>query len=150
LVVRGESARRFQLAIGVDLPQVAASVVERLSPATNLISAGPPPTAPSGWFFHVGAKNLIATHWEPLVEDAPEKAAEPGRIKGFRVRLLETSGLSGRTSLRAFRNVASARQVDFLGQTLLTLGVEGDKISVDYGAAEWIEIEALWTESLAK
>lgn len=145
LVARGESARQFKLAIGVDLPQVAASAVERLSPATTLLVNGPPASAPSGWFFHVGAKNLVATHWEPLLADAADESAETGCIKGFRVRLLETAGQSGRTSLRAFRNVAVARQVDFLGQTLLTLGVEGDKISVDYGAAEWIEIEALWS-----
>lgn len=145
LVVRGESARRFQLAIGVDLPQVAASAIEWLSPKTVLLTSGSPPSAPSGWFFHVGAKNLVATHWEPLLEEPAADSQPTGRIRGFRVRLLETGGLSGRTSLRTFRPVAAARQVDFLGQTLLTLGVEGDKISVDYGAAEWIEIEALWS-----
>jgi alpha-mannosidase len=147
LVVRGETARRFQLAIGVDLPQVAAAVLDQWTPATHGTSMGPPPAAPSGWFFHVGARNLVATHWEPLFEASGGDSAEPGCVQGFRVRLLETAGLSGRTRLRAFRNVASARQIDFLGQTMLTLGIEGDKITVDYGAAEWIEIEALWSEA---
>ncbi len=101
LVVRGETARRFALAIGVDVPHPGrrgngAVGIRRSSISTT----GPPPRNPSGWFFHVGAKNIVATHWEPLFDESGEAAeAAPNgspAIKGFRTRLLEISGQAGR------------------------------------------------------
>lgn len=146
LVVRGETARKFRVGVGVDLPHPAAAAAELLAPPTTLQVSGPAPAAGSGWFLHVGGKNLIATSWQPLPAESPESANVAAAPRGFRARLLETAGQSGRTSLRAFRGLAAARQVDFLGQTLLTLPVDGDKITLDYGAFEWIEIEALWSD----
>jgi len=46
--------------------------------------------------------------------------------------------------LRPFRPVARARQVDFLGQTLVEAPLEGDQIMLDFAAHEWIEVEAIW------
>ncbi len=46
------------------------------------------PSPRSSWLFHIDARNLVATHWEPLEQE--------GRIAGFRVRLLETEGRPGR------------------------------------------------------
>ena len=66
--MRGETARRFSLGIGVDLPQPAAAAIEFVTPETSSFDAGPPPANISGWFFHLGAKNVVATHWQPLVD----------------------------------------------------------------------------------
>jgi alpha-mannosidase len=148
LVVRGETARRFTLGIGVDVPQAAAAAQELIAPATSLLDVGPPPTLTSGWFFHIGAKNVVATHWQPLLLDRPGEPSSAGPrqvVGGFRARLLETAGRSGRVSLRAFRPVAVARQIDYLGQTLLEVPVEDDKIRLDFAAHEWIELEAVWS-----
>ncbi len=139
LEVRGETARKFRVGIGVDLPQPAAAAVELLAPPTVWQGNTPPPAASVGWFFHLDAKNIVATYWEPL--PAPER---PGTSHGFRVRLLETAGRPGRVSLRAYRPVISARQVDLQGQTLLQVPVEGDRLSLDFAAYEWIEVEAVW------
>ncbi len=146
LVVRGETARRFSLGIAVDVPQSAAAAVEFISPPCGLLDAGSPPTAPSGWFFHVDAHNIVATHWEPLFAESSSELAPDGNLPvvGFRARLLETAGRAGRVTLRAFRPVASARQVDFLGQTILDVPVEDDRITLDFAAHEWIEVEAVW------
>jgi alpha-mannosidase len=148
LVVRGETTRRFKVGIGVDLPQSAAAALEFVTPPTLSFDAGPPPTNNSGWFFHLGAKNVVATHWRPLVDaavDAPVAGDSTAPVHGFRARLLETAGQSGRVTLRAFRNVTRARQVDFFGQTLLELPVDNDKITLDFAAHEWIEVEAYWS-----
>ena len=92
---------------------------------------------------------MVATHWQPLVDADAEphrrRATAAVPVRGFRARLLETAGQSGRVTLRAFRNVARARQVDFLGQTLLELPVDDDKITLDFAAHEWIEVEAFWS-----
>jgi alpha-mannosidase len=148
LVVRGERARRFRFAIGVDVPQPAAAAVEFLAPTTVLYESAPPLAAPSGWLFHVDAKNVVATDWQPLAGEADANAAASGDCSpttGFRARLLETAGRAGRVTLRVFRPLAAARQVDFLGQTMLEVPVENDKITLDFAAYEWIEVEATWS-----
>ncbi len=63
---------------------------------------------------------------------------------GFRTRLIETAGRAGRMRLRAFRTISAARQVDFQGQTLVELPVEGDCVTIELAAHEWVEIEAMW------
>jgi alpha-mannosidase len=143
LVVRGERERTFRFGIGVDLPYPAATAVELLQPQLALFEPAAPARPPSGWFFHLGAKNLICTHWAPIYDARESGGSEPA-IKGFRVRLLEVEGRAGRTPLRAFREIAYARQVDFLGETILELYVDGDKIMLDYGPNELVEVEAHW------
>jgi alpha-mannosidase len=148
LVVHGERARLFRFAIGVDLPQPAASAVELMTPTLALFESGPPLATASGWLFHVDAKNVVATDWQPLAGEADSAAATGGAglpTTGFRARLLETAGRAGRVTLRVFRPVAAARQVDFLGQTMFEVPVDHDKITLDFAAYEWIEIEATWS-----
>jgi alpha-mannosidase len=137
LVVRGESERRFKLAIGVGLAHPAQAAIDLLAPAV-VVSDVTAPAAPggNGWLFHLDAKNVVATHWEPL--------SESGRNVGFRVRLLEVEGRAGPMKLRAAKRIGSARQVDFLGQTLAELVVAGDCLKFECGAYEWLEIEARW------
>jgi alpha-mannosidase len=152
LVVRGETANRFKLGIGVDLPQPAAAAVELLRPTLVHCDTSSPAKNATGWFFHTGAKNLIATHWEPLyAKPATESQAETSTDSGvrvaigFRVRLLEIGGTAGRVPLRAFKPLRYARQVDFMGETILELYVDDDKIMLDFGPNELVEIEAHWT-----
>ena len=60
---------------------------------------------------------------------------------GFRARLVETEGFSGRVRLRTLRDIENARQVDFRGETLAELPVAGDCVTIDVAAFEWVEIE---------
>lgn len=137
LLVRGERARRFRLGVGVDLAQPLHGALELLAPATATFrTAAPPKPASSSWLFHVNAKNVVATHWEPLLAD--------GRVAGFRVRLLETQGRAAPVKLAAFRPVASARQVDFRGQSLADCKLDQGAVRVEMAAHEWVEIEARW------
>ncbi|MHB1033909.1 MAG: glycoside hydrolase family 38 N-terminal domain-containing protein [Pirellulales bacterium] len=138
LVVRGETARKFRLGIGIDLAHPIPAALDLLAPATaRLETAAPPAGSASGWLFHVDARNVVATHWEPLASD--------GRVEGFRVRLLETEGRPTRLALGSFRKVATARQVDFQGATVTQLPIEEDKIRISMGGCQWVEIEARWT-----
>jgi alpha-mannosidase len=143
LVVRGETARRFELAIGVDLGNPASAAFEFVTPLAVHLAVTPPPATTSGWFFHSGAKNIVATHWEPVVSRGSPETGPP-QVKGFRVRLLEVGGHAGRVPLHVFRPVQYARQIDFLGDTILELGVDNDKIMIDFGPYEFLELEALW------
>lgn len=133
LVVRGETARRFRLGIGIDLPHPVPAALGFLAPQTMLAAAAPPP-APSGWLFHLDARNVIATDWEPLLSD--------GGAMGFRVRLLETDGRKVRLGLRAFRLVESAQKIKSGDTPPVELPVEGDQVTIDLGPHEWVEMEA--------
>ncbi|HXT59200.1 MAG TPA: hypothetical protein VN699_11220 [Pirellulales bacterium] len=136
LVVRGETERRFRLGIGVGLAQPIGAAMELLDPAVVVPNAVQPASGTTGWLFHIDAKNILATHWETLVEE--------GVVTGFRMRMLETAGRAGRVQLRAFKPLASARQTDYLGQTLADLTVDEDRVHVDVSANEWVELEARW------
>jgi alpha-mannosidase len=133
LVVQGETARRFRLGIGIDLPAVTTAAMGFLAPPLRLADVPSPPTA-SGWLFHLDARNVVATHWEPLVQD--------GRVDGVRVRLLETEGRRVRLALRALRPLRSAQKINAGDAPPDNLAVEGDRLSVEIGPHAWIEVEA--------
>jgi hypothetical protein len=86
--------------------------------------------------FHVDAKNLLATRWTPVEVDR--------QIVGVRVRLQETAGRGGQATIRGFRPLKSARQVDYLGQTLTELPPTGDAATIEFSGLEWLDIELRW------
>jgi len=139
LLAPGETARRFRLGIGIDLPHPWTAALDMLCPPLfqEETAAAPTPSR-HGWLFHIDARNVAATHWEPLL------AEEAARIIGFRVRLLETEGRAGRVKLNCFRAPDSATRTDFLGQPSGELTVEQGRIVLEMGAYEWAQVEARW------
>jgi alpha-mannosidase len=137
LKVRGESATRFRLGIGINAPHVWRAAQEMLVPPTVVFEkAVETPSASSGWLFHIDAPNVMATHWSPL--------EEAGRVAGFRVRLLETEARRGPVRVRCFRPATSAKRVDLAGNLRGELTIVGDSIVCEVGPYEWIQIEARW------
>lgn len=137
LIVRGERQRRFRIGIGIDLQHPHHDAWALMAPKLAVSQTGASPTpASSGWLFHVDHRTVQATHWSPLVEE--------GRVVGFRARLLETSGRASRIKLSAFRDLKSARQVDFRGQPLADCAIENGAARVDLGGHEWCEVEGKW------
>lgn len=137
LIVRGERQRRFEMGIGIDLPQPMHEALALLAPAALVAqTASPPRPQPSGWLFHIDARGVLATHWEPLLDQQ--------RTVGVRVRLLETAGRAARCRLRCLRPVESAEQRDFEGKSLGNLRVGGDAVHLEFAAHEWLEVEARW------
>ena len=132
LVVRGETARRFRLGIGIDLPHPVPAAIGFLPPQIVRFGLAPPPVA-SGWLFHVDARNVLATHWEPLFSD--------GRVEGFRVRLLETDGRRVRAELRCFQPVKSAQKILCGEVPPDELPVKNDQVTINLGPHEWAEVE---------
>ncbi|HJN10149.1 MAG TPA: hypothetical protein QF564_15795 [Pirellulaceae bacterium] len=135
LVVRGERARTFRLGIGVELANPVNDAVSLISPPLSILrTVAPPAPATSSWLFHFDAKSLLATHWEALCEE--------GRIVGFRVRVLETSGKATRAKLRSFRPAVAAKHIDFVGETIGDLQVEDGFVCLEMTGHEWVEVEA--------
>jgi alpha-mannosidase len=168
LLVRGETARRFRLALGIDLVQPMAAAMGFLAPRTVVAGWARPANA-AGWLFHLDARGVLATHWEAIEGGGPPRgypvegeeqpaanslrsasggSAELGEsrspIAGFRVRLLETDGRSIALGLRSFRAVQSAKKIGRPSEPPTDLPVEGDRIAVALGPHEWADVEARW------
>jgi alpha-mannosidase len=134
LIVRGESARRFQLGIGVDLKNPLHDALALITPPTSLAVDAPAPAAgASSWLFHIDHRSVIATHWSPLTE--------ADQVVGFRVRLLETQGRPARGKLSSFRPARSAQVVDFLDQTLADCRIDEGAVHFELSAHEWLELK---------
>ena len=69
------------------------------------------------------------------------EATGEGRGWGLVFHLLETAGQSSRCRLRFFRNPTWARQIDFQGETIIDLSVDGDAVLVDLTPNELARVE---------
>ncbi len=137
LIVRGESARSFRLGVGLDLTHPLPHALEFVAGPDKAVPHVPCPlSGPSGWLFHLDAKNVVATSWRPLEED--------GQVVGVRAGLLETEGRPTKATLRALRDLHSARQTDLVGKTLVELSPSGDGVKIELGGYEFVEVEVRW------
>lgn len=139
LVVPGEPARRFRFAVGFELKQPAVAALSWLAPPLVSDSHAPGVAPSSSWLFHIDARNVIATHWEPL-------ATERTAITGVRLRLQEVAGRPTKVRLRSFRELASARKLDFVGQCTSQLQPQGDHVMIELSAYECCTVESEWQD----
>lgn len=135
LITRGERQRNFRVGIGIDLTHPMLDAIGLLTPLV-VVPGVQRPTSASGWLFHLDSRNVVATHWEPLVDE--------GKVTGFRTRLLETAGRPAGLTLSAFKPVGSAVRMDFLGQRLDQCQVLDGKIKLDLAAHEFVEVVGRW------
>jgi len=137
LIARGESARRFQLGIGIDVTHPLREAITQFSnPVVLSQTAAPPTVGDSTWLFHIDARNVVATHWAPLVEE--------GAVVGYQVRLLETMGRGTKLGVRSFRPISTAKTVNFLGESPTEVETAGDVAKLKLGAYQWKQLEVRW------
>lgn len=132
LVVAGETARRFRLGIGIDVDRPAPDALD-LTLGQTVVAGTSRPAANVGWLFHLDTRAVVATGWEPIVEQC--------RAVGARVRLLETEGRAIRVGLRCFRAPHSARKLAAADNPPEPLVVEHDRVTVPLAPRQWAEIE---------
>lgn len=137
LIVRGETARKFKLGVGIDLPHPLHEAMSLLSPPMPVpIAAAPPKSGNSGWLLHVDSRNVVTTHVSPILDG--------GRAVGFRARLLENAGRAAEVGVSAFRAIGAAKTVDFRGETLRECTIADGKAKLNMSGHEWAELEAYW------
>ena len=133
VVVRGETARRFRLGIGIDAAAADGGGLGFRGPVARL-SRLRQARNDSAWLFHLDSRSVVATHWEPIVEGSA--------VIGFRVRLLETQGRHVSLRLRSFRpHDKTAGGAD---RPPIDLTVEGDRVTVPLRPYEWAEVECIF------
>ena len=133
LVAGRETGRDVPLGVVLDLehPFHAAHDLISAGRASCPTDDGPPGTGPRGWLVHVDHKAVAVTRVE-FVETTCE-----GRGWGLVIHLLETSGHSARCRLRFFRNPTWARQIDFQGELIVDLSIDGDAVLIDLTPTSW-------------
>ncbi len=136
LVAGTEAARSFRLGVVLDLEHPYQAALDLITPAPVVpVADGPPPVGARGWLILLDQKSVAVTHVE-FVE-----ATGDGRGWGLIVHLLETGGQSSRCRIRFFRNPTWARQVDFQGELVIDLSIDGDGVLVDLTPTELARLE---------
>jgi hypothetical protein len=129
LMPEGESARTFDLALGLDRDHPMQTAWGLASPVIAVpVTKGPPHVGPSGWLFHLDAPNVLLTSLR-AVPDAPAVTAV----------LLECAGFVGAAELRCPRDPASAQFLE-AGQPWQTLMTQGDAVQLDIAANDLVEL----------
>lgn len=136
LVAGAETARSFELGLVLDLEHPFQAAVDMVSPSLVIPDEeGPPAQGARGWLVLVDQKAVAVTH-VGFVETTGED-----RGWGMVVHLLETAGQSSRCRVRFPRNPTTARQIDFQGELIVDLTVEGDGVLVDLTPNEMARLE---------
>ena len=108
----------------LDLEHPFHAAQDLLAPALVVpIEDGPPSIGATGWLAQVDHKGR-----RRLARRVRRETTSDGRGWGLVFHLLETAGQSARCRLRLFRNPSWARQVDFLGETIVDLSIDGDAV----------------------
>jgi alpha-mannosidase len=137
LLIAGlEECRTFTLGVILDQEQPFRAAQEWITPTAVVATEdGPPVLGAHGWLAQVDHKGVVVSH----VEFA--ETTNDDRGWGLIFHLLETTGQAARARLRLFRNPSFARQVDFFGETIIDLSVDGDAVRLDLTPHELARIE---------
>ena len=142
LITEGETRRRFNFSIAVDAKYPMQAHLDAFSePIIIPTETAPTSGGQQGWLFYVGAENVLLTRILPIRSGSDEKDNK----KGFIVRLLETEGRTKTFSLKCFKTPNEARQVDFNGETVHTLTVQDDQVTVEIAPYEICDVELTYS-----
>ncbi|MBT5019723.1 MAG: hypothetical protein HON04_13380 [Planctomicrobium sp.] len=137
LITEGETRRKFEFSIAVDTKYPMQAHLDAYSPPLVIPTEHAPPAGgQQGWLFYVGAANVLLTRILPLCSDTDKK--------GFVVRLLETEGRTKTFPLKCFRTPTTARQIDFNSESVHTLTVQDDQITVEIAPYEICDVEVMF------
>jgi hypothetical protein len=126
----GETARHFELAIGIDLADPVAAVYDWLTPAAVVpVDRGPPPGGPAGWLFDLDVTNVLVTSLHAAANDV------------IVARLVETCGAATEAALRCPRNPARACLVDERDHVLRDLVLADDAVLLAFAPHEMQRVQ---------
>ncbi len=136
LIVPGETARHFQLRIGINLARPQTAAMANLCDLPVLSTQMPPPAAADAWLFYLDTTQVVVTRCRVLPGDTAAAAV--------RLRLLEVSGRPVRVGVYAFREIGAARKLDFLENETTRLQPAGNVVMIELSGHECCELELGW------
>ncbi len=126
LVAGAETGRTFRMGVVLDLEYPFQAALDLVTPTPVVpTDLGEPATGARSWLLHVDHKAVAVSRVE-FVETTGE-----GRGWGLVLHLLETAGQSSRCRVRFFQNPTWARQIDFQGDLVVDLSLDGDSVMLD-------------------
>jgi hypothetical protein len=133
LMVKGETQRQFRLGIAVNASNpMFLSYDFSLGQEGFVFPVQSRPKNPSAWLFQIESKNVIALHWEAVLET--------DKLVGYMVYLQETEGRRAHFALRSFLPPKPATAMNFCGKEIKTFKTNGDAVLIDMHAHELLPI----------
>jgi hypothetical protein len=131
LLPEGESARAFDLGLGLDRDYPMQTALGMVTPVPAVATAkGPPHVGAAGWLFHLDAPNLLLSSIRPAPEGADAVVA----------RLLECNSHAAQAELRCARNPQRAMLLDARGTSLLEAVTNGDAVVFEVAANDLVQL----------
>jgi len=139
LIVKGESQHQFRLGVAVNAKHPALLSYDfALGQEGLVLPVQSPPKNPSSWLFQIKSSNVVALHWEPILEaDKPV---------GYMVYLQETEGRRAHFALRSFVPPKRAAAMNFQGKELKPIKVNADAVLIDMRGYELLPLMVKTTE----
>ncbi|NMC20013.1 MAG: hypothetical protein GYA33_06280 [Thermogutta sp.] len=139
LIVKGETAREFELGIGLDLRYPLQAALQVIEPpaAVPIVSALPNPAC--AWMIHVDVRNVLVTGMSPLSEEE--------RLTGLRLELWESEGRAGDAVIRFCRPVRSAYRLDLWQREVEPLPAAEDAVTVSFARFQRRAIEVRFRDA---
>jgi hypothetical protein len=139
LMVKGESHRQFRLGIGINEKNPAFMSYDfSLGQDGFVFPVQGRPKNPSAWLFQIESKNVMALHWEPVLES--------DKLIGYIVYLQETEGRRAHFALRSFVPPKHAAARNLFGKELKELKIDADAVLIDMHAHELLPLMVKTTD----
>ncbi|MFN3191122.1 MAG: hypothetical protein ACE361_11405 [Aureliella sp.] len=124
--------------VGVDLPYAMLAAEDFLDQRYAVSLYGEQVASESqGWFFSADKRNVRLELEAPLIDDE-------GRNVGLRLFASECAGKSTSTNLSLMRRIQSASRVDYQGEVLNKLSINGDNATIVLRANEQCNVDVYW------
>ncbi len=127
LLPEGETARAFDLAIGLDREYPAQTALGLVTPVPLVPAAkGPPHVGATGWLFHLDMPNVALLGMRPGADGADAVVA----------RLLEVGARGAHAELRCARDPQRALLLNARGEIQMEANVSGDAALFELGQGD--------------
>ncbi|GAB4138376.1 hypothetical protein [Thermopirellula anaerolimosa] len=139
LIVKGETAREFEVGIGLDLRYPLHAALQLIEPPTAMPIGSALPNPACAWMVHVDVRNVLLTSMSPLTEG--------DRLTGLRLELWETEGRAGNAVVRFCRPVRSAYRLDLWEREIEPLPAAEDAVTVNFARFQRLAIEVRFRDA---
>ena len=133
MLVAGESCRRWNLGIGINLAYPWQWALSRLAPDCTVPGVAAASSISHAWLFHLNCKNVVALYWILSEQGA-----------GVRVLLKEVEGRRAELTLKCCRNLEAAHVQNLAGRVIRQLSPENGQVQVTLSAFEMTEVSLFW------
>ncbi len=148
LVVAGETQRKFNLGIAIDVPytyQQGLAFLAQPVQADGVVDG----RADQAWLFHVNCKNVLVLWWAAIQDSRSDETPRENdsanqSSQGLRVLLKETEGRRVDSLIRVCHDLRAAEIRTLDGKFIRDLKVQAQQVEVSLASFEMVEVSLYW------